>query len=111
VLRHHDVRDWPRGPHLLSAQRQQSAFRTRPLRPDISPVAVNCASVLGWRRSPLLAVGRCSCCHRCCQLTLSGGQRVTKVPRRHGGFWATLNYAPALHYEEIFNYKLTRRPR
>ena len=35
-------------------------------------------------RSPLIAVGRCCCRHRCCQLTLSGGQRVTKVPRRHG---------------------------
>ena len=56
----------------------------------ISPVAVNRASVL--HRSPLLAVGCCCCCHRCCQLTLSGGgQRVTKVPRRHGGYWATLN--------------------
>ena len=62
----------------------------------LHPVAVNRASVLRWRRSPLLAVGRCCCYHRCCQLTLSGGQWVTKVPRRHGGYWATLDYAPAL---------------
>ena len=77
-------------PGVLTADRP-SAFQAGPI-----PVAVNRASVLRWRRSPLLAVGRCCCYHRCCQLTLSGGQRVTKVPRRHGGYWVTLDYAQAL---------------
>ena len=37
-------------------------------RPDISPVGVDRPSVMRCRRSLLLAVGRCCCCHRCCQL-------------------------------------------
>jgi hypothetical protein len=31
-------------------------------------VGAPCASVRRCRRSPLLGVGRCRCCHRCCQL-------------------------------------------
>jgi hypothetical protein len=37
-------------------------------RPDISPVAMDRASVMRCRRSLPLAVVRCCCCHRCCQL-------------------------------------------
>jgi hypothetical protein len=36
-------------------------------RPDISQVAADRASVVRCRRSLALAVGRCCCCHRCCQ--------------------------------------------
>jgi hypothetical protein len=36
-------------------------------RPDIAQVATDRASVLRCRRSLPIAVGRCCCCHRCCQ--------------------------------------------
>ena len=37
-------------------------------RPDISQVAADRAGVVRCRWSLALAVGRCCCCHRCCQL-------------------------------------------
>jgi hypothetical protein len=36
-------------------------------RPDICPVGTDRASVTRCRWSLLVAVGRCCCCHRCCQ--------------------------------------------
>jgi len=47
------------GPRLL----RPSAFR-----PDIRQVATDRASVLCWSPVAAAAVGRCCCCHRCCQL-------------------------------------------
>ena len=57
-------RTWPSG----------SPAADRPFfRPGINRVGADCASVPRCRRSLPLAVGRCCCCHRCCQpqLTLS----------------------------------------
>jgi len=39
----------------------------RLLMPDISQVGADSASVIRCRRSLPVAVGRCCCCHRCCQ--------------------------------------------
>ena len=36
-------------------------------RPDISPGGADRASVMSCGRSLAFAVGRCRCCHRCCQ--------------------------------------------
>jgi hypothetical protein len=41
----------------------------RPLRPGITQVVTRCTCVSCYRRSLLFAVGRCCCCHRCCQLS------------------------------------------
>ncbi len=75
------------------ARHRASAFR-----PDISQVAADRASVLGCHRSLPLAVGRCCCCHRCCQLSPS--RPVASRPgccasllmetRRHS-FWTGLD--------------------
>jgi hypothetical protein len=47
---------------------EPSPSHDRPFfRPDISQVATDRASVMRCRWSSALAVGRCCCCHRCCQ--------------------------------------------
>ena len=52
----------------LMARRLDHVEGDLPLfRPDISQVAADRASVMRCRWSLALAVGRCCCCHRCCQ--------------------------------------------
>ncbi len=50
----------------------------RLFRPGISQVGADRASVTRCRRSLPLAVGRCCCCHRCCQL--GADRRVASRP-------------------------------
>ncbi len=55
-------------PHHDGHSRCCSFSVERPLfRPDISQVATDRASVVRCCRSLPLAIGRCCCCHRCCQ--------------------------------------------
>jgi hypothetical protein len=50
------------------SSRHHVSSHDRPFfRPDISPVGADRASVMRCRRSLVSAVGRCCCCHRCCQ--------------------------------------------
>jgi hypothetical protein len=60
---------------LPVCHRPASSARTVRFRADICPVGTDRASVTRCRWSLLVAVGRCGCCHRCCQLA-SGPQNV-----------------------------------
>jgi hypothetical protein len=65
--------------HDSAARSIEGTGRDLPLfRPDISQVGADRASVMRCRRSLPLAVGRCCCCHRCCQL--GADRRVASRP-------------------------------
>ena len=56
--------------HASAIQSSEGHWSDLPLfRPDITEVVTRYACVSCCRRSLPLAVGRCCCCHRCCQLS------------------------------------------
>ena len=76
----HSCAPWFSSPRRPGARWSGAVARPSVLRPDISPVGADRASVMRCRWALLLASGCCCCCHRCCQLLAFAGVRCRSLP-------------------------------